>query len=70
VLAHVCSQGGKVVHVLRSHICSLDFRMEPPFNYVDDDSGDVAIAGLINLSEVGMPLKSIWLAVCIRCPSV
>jgi hypothetical protein len=29
------------MHVLRSHMCGLDFRMEPPFNYTDDDSGNV-----------------------------
>jgi hypothetical protein len=34
--------GGKVVHVLHSHICGLDFLTEPPFDYADDDSGDVA----------------------------
>jgi hypothetical protein len=30
------------MHVLRSHMCGLDFRMEPPFDCTDDDSGDVA----------------------------
>jgi hypothetical protein len=42
VPVHVCLQGGKVVHALRSHMCGLDFRMEPPFDCTDDDSGDVA----------------------------
>jgi hypothetical protein len=27
---------------MRSHICGLDFRMEPPFKCADDDSRDVA----------------------------
>jgi hypothetical protein len=27
---------------LHSHMCSLDFRMEPPFNCSDNDSGDAA----------------------------
>jgi hypothetical protein len=30
------------VHALRSHICGLDFRTEPPFDCADDDSGDAA----------------------------
>jgi hypothetical protein len=38
---HVCSQGGKSVHALHSHMSGLDFRTEPPFDCIDDDSGDV-----------------------------
>jgi hypothetical protein len=30
------------VHILRSYMCSLEFRTEPPFDCVDDDSWDVA----------------------------
>jgi hypothetical protein len=29
------------MHVLRLHICGLDFRMDPPFDCADDDLGDV-----------------------------
>jgi hypothetical protein len=32
---------GGDVHVLCSHICDLDFRIEPPFDRADNDSGDV-----------------------------
>jgi hypothetical protein len=39
---HQCEQGGKIVHILRSYMCSLEFRMDPPFYCVDDDSGDIA----------------------------
>jgi hypothetical protein len=39
---HLCEQGGKTVHILRSYMCSLEFQMEPPFDCADDDSGDVA----------------------------
>jgi hypothetical protein len=39
---HLCEEGGKTVYVLRSNMCSLDFQMEPPFDCVDNDSGDVA----------------------------
>jgi hypothetical protein len=42
VPVHVCSQGGKGVHVLLSHMCGMDFCTEPPFDCADDDSGDVA----------------------------
>jgi hypothetical protein len=30
------------VYILHSYMCSLEFQMEPPFDYADDDSGDVA----------------------------
>jgi hypothetical protein len=36
---HVCAQGGKVIHILHSYLCSLDFWMEPPFDCVDEDLG-------------------------------
>jgi hypothetical protein len=39
---HLCEQGGKTVHILRSYMCSLEFRTKPPFDYADNDSGDVA----------------------------
>jgi hypothetical protein len=39
---HLCEQGGKTVHILCSYMCSLEFRMEPPFDCADDDSGDIA----------------------------
>jgi hypothetical protein len=42
VPVHVCSQGGKAAHALRSHMCSLDFHTTPPFDCADDDSGDIA----------------------------
>jgi hypothetical protein len=29
------------MRVLCSHMCDLDFRMEPPFDCADDESGDV-----------------------------
>jgi hypothetical protein len=32
---------GGSMRVLRSHMCDLDFPMEPPFDYADDESGDV-----------------------------
>jgi hypothetical protein len=41
VLAHVCTQGGKAMYHLHSHMCSLDFRTEPPFDCADDDLRDV-----------------------------
>jgi hypothetical protein len=41
VSAHVCPQGGKSGHGLRSHLCGLDFRMEPLVDCPDDDLGDV-----------------------------
>jgi hypothetical protein len=31
------------VHVLRSHMCGLDFQTEPLFDCADDNSGDVAL---------------------------
>jgi hypothetical protein len=40
VLAHVCTQGGKAMYHLHSHMCSLDFRTEPPFDCADDDLRD------------------------------
>jgi hypothetical protein len=55
VSAHVCLQGGKVVHVLRSHICGLDFQTEPPFECAE-------------LSGIEMPWKNTCLVVCICCP--
>jgi hypothetical protein len=39
---HLCEEGGKIVHILRSYMCSLDFQMEPPFDCADNNSGDVA----------------------------
>jgi hypothetical protein len=42
VPVHVCSQGGKAAHALRSHMCSLDFHTMSPFDCADDDSGDIA----------------------------
>jgi hypothetical protein len=30
------------MHILRSYMCSLEFRTEPPFDCADDDSRDVA----------------------------
>jgi hypothetical protein len=42
VHAHLCLQGRKAIYHLHSHMCSLDFRMEPPFDCGDDDSGDTA----------------------------
>jgi hypothetical protein len=42
VPAHMCAQGGKAMFHLHSHMCSLDFRMEPSFDCVDDDSGDTS----------------------------
>jgi hypothetical protein len=39
---HVCAHGGKAMFHLHSHMCSLDFRTEPPFDCADDDSGDAA----------------------------
>jgi hypothetical protein len=39
---HLCELGGKTVHILRSYMCSLEFRMDPLFDCADDDSGDVA----------------------------
>jgi hypothetical protein len=34
--------GGEAGHVLHSHICGLDFRTVPPFDYADNDPGDPA----------------------------
>jgi hypothetical protein len=42
VPAHLCVQGGKAMYHLHSHMCSLDFWAEPPFDCGDDDSGDTA----------------------------
>jgi hypothetical protein len=39
---HLYEQGGKFMYILRSYMCGLDFRMEPPFDCADDDLGDVA----------------------------
>jgi hypothetical protein len=30
------------MHIMRSYMCSLEFQTEAPFDYVDDDSGDIA----------------------------
>jgi hypothetical protein len=30
------------MHIMRSYMCSLEFQTEPPFNYADDDSGNIA----------------------------
>jgi hypothetical protein len=35
---------GKGVNALHSHMCTLDFAMEPLFDCSDDDAGDVAFA--------------------------
>jgi hypothetical protein len=40
VPAHMCTEGGKAMHHLHSHMCSLDFQTEHPFNCGDDDSWD------------------------------
>jgi hypothetical protein len=37
---HVCLQGGKSVHALRSHMSGLRFRTEPHFDCPDDDLSD------------------------------
>jgi hypothetical protein len=37
---HACSQGGKSVHALRSHMSYLNFRTKPSFNCADDDLSD------------------------------
>jgi hypothetical protein len=42
VLKHLCAQGGKVIHILFSYMCSLKFWTEPPFDCADDNSRDVA----------------------------
>jgi hypothetical protein len=42
VSMHVCVQGGKAMHVLRSYMCGLDFRTETPFDRSDDNSGDIS----------------------------
>jgi hypothetical protein len=39
---HVCAQRGKSMYHMHSHMCSLDFQTEPPFDCSDDDSGDAA----------------------------
>jgi hypothetical protein len=39
---HLYEQGGKTVHIMRSYMCRLEFRTEPPFDCADDDSRDVA----------------------------
>jgi hypothetical protein len=48
VPAHVCAQEGKAVHVMRSYLCGLGFRMEPPFDCADEDSGDVTFVKDMN----------------------
>jgi hypothetical protein len=48
VRVHVCAQGGKAMYHLHSHICSLDFRTEPPFDCSDNDSGDAAFVRATN----------------------
>jgi hypothetical protein len=52
VPAHVCPQGSKSVHVLRSHLCTLDFWMESPIDCPYDDLGDAAFIKTAVLSEV------------------
>jgi hypothetical protein len=42
VRVHMCAQGGKAMYHLHSHMCNLDFRMEPPFDCSDNDSVDAA----------------------------
>jgi hypothetical protein len=42
VPTHLCAQGGKAMYHLYSHMCSLDFRTEPPFDCGNDDSGEAA----------------------------
>jgi hypothetical protein len=39
---HACSQGGKSVRALRSHMSYLNFRTKPSFNCADDDLSDDA----------------------------
>jgi hypothetical protein len=41
LLVHQCSQGGKSIHALRSHMSTLEFLTEPPVDYPDTDAGDV-----------------------------
>jgi hypothetical protein len=48
VSAHVCAQGGKVVHILHSYLCGLDFQTCPPFDCADEDSRDVAFIRATN----------------------
>jgi hypothetical protein len=39
---HIYEQGGKVVHILRSYMCSLEFCTDPPPpDYADNNSGNV-----------------------------
>jgi hypothetical protein len=33
------------------HLCSLDFRTEPPFDYLDDDSGDAAFVKAVGFID-------------------
>jgi hypothetical protein len=39
---HVCPQGGKYVHALRSHMSALCFHTVPLFDCFDDDLSDAA----------------------------
>jgi hypothetical protein len=44
---HTFAHRGGSMHVLCLHLCSLDFQTEPPFDYLDDDSGDAAFVKAI-----------------------
>jgi hypothetical protein len=58
---HVCAQGGKVIHILHSYLCSLDFWMEPPFDCVDEDLGGGRLhQGYNFLSGVKVSWRSTW----------
>jgi hypothetical protein len=42
VPTHMCAQGGEAMYHLHSHMCSLDFRTEPPFHCHNNNSVDAA----------------------------
>jgi hypothetical protein len=55
VPAHVCSHGGKIVHVLRLHMCGLTFRRSLLSTMLMTIRETLLSLGPLNLSEVGMP---------------
>jgi hypothetical protein len=55
---HLCEQGGKVVHILRSYMCSLEFRTEPPLIVLTMTRGTLPSSRQLNLSDVGMPWRN------------
>jgi hypothetical protein len=55
---HLLEQGGKSMHILCSHMCGLEFWMEPPSTVLTKTQGTLPSSMLLNLSEVGMPWRN------------